>query len=406
MRFSRFLAAIKVQVMVLLALLALDVAACKDDSLQASTAGDEPDIARPDRSVLRNGVGPCQGVLRGEHEGVAFSIPYCHQVSALQGHPQAERAVILIHGAKRDAFGGFGQLSEQALKLEQGVKTLIWAPHFMTKADLDTYKLNDEVPVWSEDGWKNGSKAADVKGRARPSSFDVVDLMAKALLDRQRFPALKEVVFVGHSAGGQLVHRYALTGKLHDKLVERGLHVRYVVANPSHYTFLSGDRPWPNEPTRQAKVDEAFIAAMNAQLGASGAPTRHSAAACADYDAFPTGIHNPYSYARWRTMDEHIAAYFAKEVRYLSGDQDINRDDSLSVSCGADAQGLNRYERSARYFEHLTRTYEAKIKGAELNSSTPFLHRRDVIAGAGHQRGQMFDSPCGVAAIFGLARGC
>lgn len=61
--------------------------------------------------------------------------------------------------------------------------------------------------------------------------------------DRTLFPALKEIVVAGHSGGGQVVQRFALTGHDHPLLNTEGIRLRYVVANPSSYAYFSPQRP-------------------------------------------------------------------------------------------------------------------------------------------------------------------
>jgi hypothetical protein len=63
------------------------------------------------------------------------------------------------------------------------------------------------------------------------------------LADRSLFPNLKAVVLAGHSGGGQLVQRYAVVGKAAAALTSTGIHLRYVVANPSSYLYFSDERP-------------------------------------------------------------------------------------------------------------------------------------------------------------------
>ena len=75
------------------------------------------------------------------------------------------------------------------------------------------------------------------------SAFDVFDAILQRVADRTLLPALTTVVVAGHSAGGQVVHRYSIIGRGEVALLARGLHMRYVVANPSSYLYLSAERP-------------------------------------------------------------------------------------------------------------------------------------------------------------------
>ena len=55
-----------------------------------------------------------------------------------------------------------------------------------------------------------------------------------------RFPAMEEIVVAGHSAGGQVVHRYAATTE--HTATDSGVAFRYVVTNPSTYLYLGPRR--------------------------------------------------------------------------------------------------------------------------------------------------------------------
>jgi pimeloyl-ACP methyl ester carboxylesterase len=74
------------------------------------------------------------------------------------------------------------------------------------------------------------------------SSFDAIDSILARLADRSVFPNLAHIVLAGHSAGGQIVQRYAVVGTGTDKLTALGVRVRYVVANPSSYAYFSRER--------------------------------------------------------------------------------------------------------------------------------------------------------------------
>ena len=58
-----------------------------------------------------------------------------------------------------------------------------------------------------------------------------------------RYPNVKAIVHVGHSAGGQLLSRYSFGTPVYDVLRERGIYVRYVIANPSSVLYFDRQRP-------------------------------------------------------------------------------------------------------------------------------------------------------------------
>ena len=102
-----------------------------------------------------------------------------------------------------------------------------------------------DVPVWSVDGWKDGSLSEirrDDSTDQRVSSFAVLDALLETLSDRKHWPALDLVVLAGHSAGGQFVQRYAVASAP-TVLSHQGIHTRFVVANPSSYLYFDARRP-------------------------------------------------------------------------------------------------------------------------------------------------------------------
>lgn len=77
------------------------------------------------------------------------------------------------------------------------------------------------------------------------SSFDVLDQMLGILTDRDLYPNLNKISILGHSAGGQMVQRYAIMSLLaaaYDEDDVDWIDMQFVVANPSSYTYLDERR--------------------------------------------------------------------------------------------------------------------------------------------------------------------
>ena len=106
----------------------------------------------------------------------------------------------------RDDESSFARITAAARASGKGAVTLVLAPKFKTADD----RPGADEHVWSNDGWPSGDLSQDSKDAAgRLSSFAVVDRLVAELSDATRFPALRRVVLVGHSAGGQFVNRYS-----------------------------------------------------------------------------------------------------------------------------------------------------------------------------------------------------
>jgi hypothetical protein len=134
------------------------------------------------------------------------------------------------------------------------------------------------------------------------------------------------VVIFGHSAGGQIVHRYALLGGKTDACL-------IIPANAGLYTMPDKDVPFP--------------------YGLGGVPV----------------------------SDVDLAEAFAKPVVVLLGEEDIKRSSNLRMTPEADRQGLNRLARGKSFFA------AAKAKAEALG--VPFNWRLVTVPGVGHQGTKM-----------------
>jgi hypothetical protein len=69
--------------------------------------------------------------------------------------------------------------------------------------------------------------------------------MLGMLTDRELYPNMNKISILGHSAGGQMVQRYAITSLLaaaYDEDDIDWIDMQFVVANPSSYTYLDERR--------------------------------------------------------------------------------------------------------------------------------------------------------------------
>jgi pimeloyl-ACP methyl ester carboxylesterase len=278
--------------------------------------------------------------------------------------PEITRAVLILHGVRRDADAYFRSAGRaQAAAGEAGKTTIVIAPQFLTAEDVDAFHLSADTLRWTRLGWESGDPAV---GPTAASSFDALDAILTKLADRRLFPNLKQVVVAGHSGGAQVVQRYAIATKGDMALTREGVGVRYVVADPSSYAYFSGERPVPS-----------------------------IAAACTGYNRWKYGMENRPPYLADPNVAALEQAYVARRVIYLLGtlDNDPNQA-ALDKSCAAEAQGPNRYARG--------HTYAAVMKARD--GGTPNHSVWDV-PDVAHQGGKMLRSPCGLTALFDVP-GC
>ena len=100
---------------------------------------------------------------------------------------------------------------------------MVVAPQFLTRADTRAFSLPAPTLAWTQEGWKGGEPA---RQPAPISSFTALDALLAHFADRGLYPALSTVVVIGHSAGAQLLQRYAVAGHEGDALARAGIAVR------------------------------------------------------------------------------------------------------------------------------------------------------------------------------------
>jgi len=153
---------------------------------------------------------------------------------------QITRALIMVHGAGRDADNYFRTAVAAAFLAGALENTIVIAPRFAShdgRGCRDTLAANEVSWSCSGDSWRSGGVAGTDE---RLTSYDFGDELLHKLARKEVFPNLKSIVIAGHSAGGQYVTRYEMANQVHDTL---GIPVTYVVSNPSSYAYLDGSRP-------------------------------------------------------------------------------------------------------------------------------------------------------------------
>jgi pimeloyl-ACP methyl ester carboxylesterase len=169
---------------------------------------------------------------------------------------------------------------------------------------------------------------------------------------------MRDIVLIGHSAGGQIVQRYAVVGHA-PQLDARGrIPVHLVVANPSSYFYFNDWRPVPQN-------------------------------ACADFNQWRYGLAGAPPYVRGSPASLE-RRYALRRVTYLLGTADTNpKEDDLDRSCGGEAQGAYRFERGRFYIGYIR-----KLFPDGTNQDYAFVR------GVPHDNRRMFGSECGLGVLF------
>lgn len=271
--------------------------------------------------------------------------------------PQVTRALIIVHGRLRNAQTYLQSGIDAAAHAGVGADVLVIAPQFLNQSDMKPNHLDNQVLRWKGNDWMAGEPSI---GPGQVSSFGALDQIIKHLGNRTLFPALKEIVVAGHSGGGQVVQRFAVTGHAHPMLQTEGIRLRYVVANPSSYAYFSPQRP-----------------------------VKFETAGCPGFNDWKYGMQGLPDYVEGQGAEQLEQAYVSRDVTYLLGQQDTNPNHpALDKSCEAETQGAYRLIRGHNYFNYL------KQRHPQLS------HRLVEVPGVGHDGDKMFTSPEGQKVLF------
>ena len=230
------------------------------------------------------------------------------------GWKPGKAIVVVFHGTKRNAknyrSGWIGPADENNL--------LVICPEF-TEAKYPGTRYYNTGNIMDR---LNGN------GKLQPKKKRVFPAIDRIISDIKTRAGAHEspIVIFGHSAGAQLVHRYAFFG---------------------------------------GKTDAVLIMPANAGW----------------YTMPDTKVSFPYGLGRIPKSRKKLVSAFAKPVVVLLGEADIKRNKKLRTTPKADKQGLNRLARGKNFFE------TAKIKAAELG--VPFNWRLVTVPGVGHQGAKM-----------------
>jgi pimeloyl-ACP methyl ester carboxylesterase len=292
--------------------------------------------------------------------------------------PAVTRALLIFHGKLRNAddYNATGERAIRTAGRAAEKSTLLITPQFLDQVDVDAYHLPATTLRWTPTGWMGGSNALDAAAAAAgPSSFAAIDAILERLADRKLFPNLKNVVLAGHSGGGQVVQRYAVVGRGGEALVHAGVHVRYVVANPSSYVYFSLERP-----VRDAKTEFTYALPAKTCYG--------------KYNKWKYGIEDTPPYVDDADFHELEERYVRRDVIYLLGiaDNDPNNP-VLDKSCAGEDEGPYRFFRGKAYFRYLELRHS--VLGTEAASQ-----KLDYVPGVGHDGDKMLNSACGLTALF------
>lgn len=297
--------------------------------------------------------------------------------------PEVRHVVFVQHGAAQNPVRYFQDavtaLEDAAaerpeLGLDRHVMVLSIAAIGESHVEDNPVRYADgHYPYWPS-GWRGGSNSLN---EPTISNFDLLDAMAMHVADN--FPALESIVFVGHSAGGQVMSRYSMGTPITEELQDRGLRVRYIISNPS--TFLYFDRRRPDFETGEGMIDFASEDPLV------------DGEACPGFNEYHTGFEGDRpEYMTRRPVDEMIETFRHREIYVFQGAEDNDPEGAaLARGCSAMLQGAHRLERGERFYEYLGAFF-----GEEVYDNMHLV----VVPGVGHSHAGMFASEGGKEILF------
>jgi len=258
------------------------------------------------------------------------------------------RGLIVIHGQGRNADNYFASAMAAAFLAHAMEDTVVIAPRLSSaegRGCQDKLEPNEVNYRCSGDSWRSGAASLTDPNL---TSYDVTDELLRLLASKAVFPNLKSVVVTGHSAGGQYVARYAMANRIHESL---GIHVDYLVANPSSYAYFDDTRLAPG-------------ATCNEMGECTGPFVKYTEGRnCTTYNNWPYGMEGRTGgYTKSESVDDLKRQMAARPVTYLVGQLDTLPLAGFDPSCPAMAQGPTRLARGIIYWNYVRQKIAAPHK--------------------------------------------
>ena len=293
-----------------------------------------------------------------------INLPFFSNQSLDSPDESVQKAVIVIHGANRNADDYYNSIYNNAFNLDILAETIIIAPQFLITADLNHWQPSTEFAFWSgTTSWSSGGLSNSTNEHPRDyeiSSYTIMDSLIAHLLTI--YPNIQDIALAGNSAGGQFVNRYAAGSDQ-----EGEGKIRYIVSAPSSYVYMD-----------EYRYSE-YLFPMTWELPED----------CVGYNNYKYGLDDLNHYMSMMGKDSIRERYSRRKIQYLIGTIDTGG----TQDCESMKQGSNRLERSIIYYNYLQYFYGSQIVDNQKIA---------LISGVGHDYNGIFSSSCGRSAIFNI----
>ena len=162
-------------------------------------------------------------------------LQYHSNFSILKKNNNIKQAIIVIHGTLRNGDEYYKSVMAASLLEGKQSESLIIAPSFKR---IDDPKEKDEL-FWGRKWYQKWKYGYPSQNASPISSFKLIDELIFQVSNQSNFPNLKNIIIIGHSAGGQFIQRYAV-GTTIDQNINHKLIL--VPSNPSSYLYLNENR--------------------------------------------------------------------------------------------------------------------------------------------------------------------
>ena len=291
-------------------------------------------------------------------------------------NPRITRALIMVHGAGRNADHYFETAMAAAFLAGALDNTIVIAPRYITRADSATTHPNEVVWSSAANNWRSGGFSAT---NPRLTSFDFLDRLVRILADKTTFPNLAKVVVAGHSAGGQVVTRYAMANRI-DSVP--GIMMSYVVANPSTYAWPVAERPLPVGNADPVGADKEALGPNGEKVNGNFQYGPFDAAKAPRFNLWPAGLDSLAGYSAGMSPDQLRKNLVSRTTTYLLGQVDVLPLGGFDSSPTAMAQGPTRRARGEAFFKYVTETLGAKHQAiivSECGHNARCMYTTDVV---------------------------
>ena len=301
--------------------------------------------------------------------GDTLTQPYYRNIPLANTSTDIKYAIISLHGDGRNADEHFNIIGQATVNAGLEDSTILLAPMYPFQDDINQYNLGDDVLYWSDTDWNAGDLSRNTQSNPRPfriSSFSTMDSIYHRLVENN--PNLKRIVLTGHSAGSQMVVRYAAGGRAQADLTETGIDFVFVPTNTPSFLYYDDNR----------------VLNQNAEVFEFGPSD------CGSASQYKYGLDNLNQYMENTGETTIIENHKQAGVTYLIGQYDFG---GQTNTCARMVQGSSRLIRTHVYFSYIGFFYGDSI----YNN-----HRMAEIPAAYHEFDEIVFTDCGMNALFNI----